>query len=178
MVVAHQSLTNLNAQELREMVTGLMARMADQSQQITQRDRAIASKDRELKYRQTKIEQLTHEMAVLKRWKFGRSREQLDSAQASLLDETIDADIASIEEELEPLAPSAKTTPETRKLPTRAALPPDLPRVDTTKPALRNSPKMISRNLRGICASSAIRLIGSGGPPVVSLARTSMARRA
>jgi hypothetical protein len=48
-------------------------------------------------------------MAVLKRWKFGRSREQLDAGQASLLDETIDADIAAIEQELQNLAPP--TTP-------------------------------------------------------------------
>ena len=91
--------------------------MADHSQQLTQRDRqitereqAIASKDREIKYRQTKIDQLTHEMAVLKRWKFGRSREQLDSGQASLLDETIDADIVAIEQELESLAPTPRLT--------------------------------------------------------------------
>ena len=75
------------------MVTVLMARIGEHDRQITerevqivQRDETIASKDREIKYRQTKIDQLTHEMAVLKRWKFGRSREQLDSAQASLLD--------------------------------------------------------------------------------------------
>ena len=54
------------------------------------------SKDREIEYRQAKIDQLTHEMAVLKRWKFGRSREQLDSTEGSLLDETINADIAAI----------------------------------------------------------------------------------
>ena len=111
MVLAPESLTNLNAQELRDMVTGLMARIAEHSQQITQRDQVIVSKDREILYRQTKIDQLTHEMAVLKRWKFGRSREQLDQAQASLLDEAIDADIAAIEEELEQLAPSTKTNP-------------------------------------------------------------------
>ena len=86
MVIAPESLSSLSAQELREMVTGLMAR-------ITERDETIACKDREIVYRQTKIDQLTHEMAVLKRWKFGRSREQLDPAQASLLDEAIDADI-------------------------------------------------------------------------------------
>ena len=112
MVVAPESLSSLSAQELREIVTGLMERITEHDRQITQRDaqigqldETIASKDREIKYRQAKIDQLTHEMAVLKRWKFGRSREQLDSAQASLLDEAIDADIAAIELELEHLAP-------------------------------------------------------------------------
>nr|WP_296449008.1 IS66 family transposase [Rhodoferax sp. UBA5149] len=90
----------------------------------------IAAKDREILYRQTKIDQLTHEMAVLKRWKFGRSREQLDAGQISLLDETIDADIAAIEEELEQLAPSSKTNADAPKQPKRAPLPADLPRVE------------------------------------------------
>ena len=130
MVIAPESLSNLNAQELREMVTGLMARMAQHDGQIAQRDETIASKDREILYRQTKIDQLTHEMAVLKRWKFGRSREQLDSLQASLLDEAIDADIAAIERELENLAPTPRAATDTRQQPKRAALPPELPRVD------------------------------------------------
>ena len=119
------------------MVTGLMARIGERDRQITQRDAQIvqrdetlASKDREIKYRQAKIDQLTHEMAVLKRWKFGRSREQLDSAQASLLDEAIDADIAAIELELEHLAPAPLTDAAPRQQPKRASLPPELPRVE------------------------------------------------
>ena len=123
MVTAPESLTNLSAQELRELVSGLMAR-------ITERDETIACKDREIVYRQTKIDQLTHEMAVLKRWKFGKSSEQLDSAQASLLDEAMDADIAAIELELEQLAPAPPADAAPRQLPRRAALPPELPRVD------------------------------------------------
>ena len=123
MVLAPDSLTNLNAQELREMVTQLMA-------QVGENAKTIVSKDREILYRQTKIDQLTHEMAVLKRWKFGRSREQLDQAQASLLDEAIDADIAAIELELEHLAPPPIIDAAPRQQPRRAALPPELPRVD------------------------------------------------
>ena len=123
MALALESLTNLNAQELREMVTELMAQAGENA-------KTIASKDREILYRQTKIDQLTHEMAVLKRWKFGRSREQLDQAQASLLDETIDADIAAIEQELEDLASPPRLDADTRKQPKRAALPPELPRVE------------------------------------------------
>ena len=137
MVIAPESLSNLNAQELREIVTGLMARITEHDRQITQRDaqivqldETIASKNGEIKYRQAKIDQLTHEMAVLKRWKFGRSREQLDSAQASLLDEAIDADIAAIELELEHLGPAPKIVAAPRQQHKRAALPPKLPRVD------------------------------------------------
>ena len=123
MVIAPESLSNLSAQELREMVTGLMAR-------ITQRDETLAGKDREIVYCRTKIDQLTHEMAVLKRWKFGRSGEQLDSTQASLLDEAIDSDIAAIELELQTLAPMPPADAAPRQQPKRTALPPELPRVD------------------------------------------------
>jgi len=78
-----QHLDSLSAEQLRALAAELIA-------QVAQREQAIAAKDGELKYRQAKIDQLTHEMAVLKRWKFGRSGERLDPAQLSLLDETID----------------------------------------------------------------------------------------
>ena len=144
MVVAPELLSGLNAEKLRELVTDLIAQVArnDQTisarnvqinaldQQIVSLDQTISSKDREILYRQAKIDQLTHEMAVLKRWKFGRSREQLDSGQTSLLDETIDADIAAIEQELQDLAPPANAAKEPRQAPKRAALPPELPRVE------------------------------------------------
>lgn len=144
MVVAPALLSGLNAKQLRELASDLIAQVArndlqisqheiqirERDQQIASLDQTISSKDREILYRQAKIDQLTHEMAVLKRWKFGRSREQLDAAQASLLDETIDADIAAIEQELQDLAPADKAAKEPRQQPKRAALPPELPRVE------------------------------------------------
>ena len=144
MVVAPESLPVLNAKQLRELARDLIAQIASRDrqiagfgeqiagldQQIASLDQTISSKDREILYRQAKIDQLTHEMAVLKRWKFGRSREQLDDGQASLLDETIDADIAAIEQELQNLAPPDKAAKEPRQQPKRAALPPELPRVE------------------------------------------------
>ena len=137
MVVAPESLPVLNAKQLREIARDLIAQIASRDEQIAgfdeqiaSLDQTISSKDREILYRQAKIDQLTHEMAVLKRWKFGRSREQLDAGQASLLDETIDADIAAIEQELHDLAPTDKAAKDPRQQPKRAALPPELPRVE------------------------------------------------
>ena len=151
MVVAPESLPGLNAKQLRELVTDLIAQAARNDlqiraldvqidernlhihaldEQIAGLDKTISSKDREILYRQAKIDQLTHEMAVLKRWKFGRSREQLDAGQASLLDETIDADIAAIEQELQDLTPADNAAKESCQKPKRAALPPELPRVE------------------------------------------------
>lgn len=114
-------LAALNAQQLRELARALMT-------QVAHRERTIADKDREILVRQTKIDQLTHEMALLKRWRFGRRAEQLEPAQASLLDETIEADLAAIETELASLRTAPKATTEPGK-PRRAPLPPQLPRI-------------------------------------------------
>ena len=114
-MISPADLDNLTPEQLRALAATLMAQVTD--------------KDRELVYRQTRIDQLTHEISVLKRYQFGKRSEQLDSAQASLLDETIDGDIAAIEVELEELQSPAKGEAE-RKQPKRTPLPPQLPRVD------------------------------------------------
>lgn len=110
----HDQLERMDAQQLRTFAAELIA--------------TLASKDRELQYRQLKIDQLTHEMAVLKRWKFAARSEQLHGEQRSLLDEAIDADLEAISIEL-----AALRSPETRapkEQPKRAPLPAHLPRVE------------------------------------------------
>lgn len=123
MVVTPDALDQLDPQELRELLLGLMAK-------VDQQEHTISSTAKELVYRQAKIDQLSYEMAVLKRHQFGRSREQLDSTQASLLEDAFDEDLAAIEQELKSLTPAPKTDTEPAKKPKRTALPADLPRVD------------------------------------------------
>ena len=123
MVVALESLQHLNAEQLRELSAELIAKIAQQGQMI-------AVKDSDILYRQAKIDKLTHELSTLKRWKFGRSSEQLNGTQISLIEETIEADIAAIEQELQELAPVGKTPTQPRQQPKRTALPAGLPRVD------------------------------------------------
>jgi transposase len=107
-------MAQMDAKQLRDLAAALFA-------QVTQ-------KDHELKHKQLKIDQLTHEMAVLKRWQFGRRSEKLNPAQRSLLEETIDADLEAIERELEALQTERPTR--TKSVPRRAALPAHLPRRD------------------------------------------------
>ncbi|WP_249938120.1 IS66 family transposase zinc-finger binding domain-containing protein, partial [Variovorax sp. 3P27G3] len=91
-----------------------------------QADGEILMKDRKLVWSEARIDQLTHEIAVLKRWKFSARSEQLDAAQKNLLDETVDADIAAIELELELFRTKPQTPPPQH--PKRAPLPAHLPR--------------------------------------------------
>lgn len=130
MVVALESLTNLNAAQLRALAGDLIAKIAQQSLQIGVQVQALAAKDSAIVYRQAQIDKLTHELATLRRWKFGSSREQLNSTQVSLIEETLDADIAAIEQELHSLAPAPKVADEPRKQPKREALPAELARVE------------------------------------------------
>ena len=111
----HDQLTRMDAQQLREFAAGLIE--------------TLAGKDRELRHKQLKIEQLTHEMALLKRWKFAARSEQLHGAQGSLLDETIDADLEAIAAELATLR-SAQPAQAPKEQPKRSPLPAHLPRVD------------------------------------------------
>jgi transposase len=111
----HDQLARMDAQQLREFAADLIE--------------TLAGKDRELQYKQLKIEQLSHEMAVLKRWKFAARSEQLHGEQRSLLDEAIDADLEAIAAELATLR-SPEHTPPAKNPPKRSPLPAHLPRVD------------------------------------------------
>ncbi len=93
---------------------------------LSHSDSEFQAKDRKLILSTARIEQLTHEMAVLKRWKFSAHSEQLDAAQKSQLDEEVDADIAAVELELDSLG--STLLPAERLQPRRAPLPPHLPR--------------------------------------------------
>lgn len=108
----------------------------------------LTSKDHELRTKQLKIEQLTYEMAVLKRWKFAARSEQLHGMQRSLLEETLDADLEAIAAELAALKSPAQV--QVRDQPKRSPLPAHLPRVD-----VRHEPE------RTVCACGcALKRIG------------------
>ena len=88
----------------------------------------LAQKDNTIKHRDLKIAQLTHEMATLRRWTFGKSSEQVTGLQRSLLEESIDEDLEAIAIELEQLKAAPAERP--KGIPKRAALPKDLPRIE------------------------------------------------
>ena len=55
----------------------------------------LIAQDRELTWRQTKIDQLTHELALHKRWRFGVKTERLPAEQVQLFEETVEADLVA-----------------------------------------------------------------------------------
>ena len=144
-MVNPDSLVQMNESQLRDTVRVLMNQVAHHQQalaeyaeivatrdhEIAQRDQTLAAKDQLIRWKEQRIMLLTHEMAVLKRWKFGRSREGLNAEQLTLLDETIDADMAGIEMELDALRQGSDAIkPRAPRQPRRAPLPPELPRTE------------------------------------------------
>src|SRR5262245_28892449 len=81
----------------------------------------------EVKHKDAVIEKLTHENAALKRLKFAAQSERFNTEQRSLLEETLDADLQAVAEEIERLKP-APPTPGERQQAKRKPLPANLPR--------------------------------------------------
>ena len=110
---APPALADLNADELREMVTGLLQKVSSNTAQI--------------QFKQALIDKLTYENAVLKRLKFGLKSEKMNAEQRSLLDETLDADLAAVSDEIAQAVPESAAAKD-KQTPKRQALPDELPR--------------------------------------------------
>jgi transposase len=76
---------------------------------------------------QTIIEQLTHEIALLKRHRFAKRSEQISPEQGNLLDDLLNTDLEAIDAELKALRPTPAPE-EKRQQPKRAPLPAQFPR--------------------------------------------------
>jgi len=99
-------LAHLDADQLRVLATRLMA---------------------EMHTKQTLIDKLTHEMAVLKRIKFAATSEAYTGEQQRLLFETIETDLAALQAEIDKVVPEVADQRE-KQQPKRTALPANLPR--------------------------------------------------
>ena len=90
---------------------------------------ALRSAQQTIAFKQAVIDKITHENALLKRLKFAAKSEAFNAEQKSLLDETLDTDLAAVAAEIEALQPQAKTSGD-KQVPKRQALPAHLPRRD------------------------------------------------
>ena len=107
------------------MHNALLALMSE----LSAKDELLQRRQREAAFKQALIDKLTHENALLKRLKFAATSEKfcagLSAEQRSLLEETLDTDIAEVAAEIEQANPSK---PKDKQKPKRAPLPPHLPR--------------------------------------------------
>ena len=125
-----QDLRGLDLAALAEMATQMLAYIGEQSRQIDAQAQAI-------KLRDLRIERIMHELARLKAWRFGARTERMNAQQRDLFEETLAADQASLEAQLEALqgqrtarGASAPAEPVAPCKPRRQALPEHLQRVE------------------------------------------------
>jgi transposase len=135
-MISAQQLNALDPQ-MRQAMLSLMGELAARDEQLRAKDVLIAQRERDTAFKQALIDKLTHELAVLKRLKFAATSERFASTlapeQKSLLEETLDADLAELQRELERQRGAgedqAKDKTE-KKTPKRTPLPSHLPRHD------------------------------------------------
>ena len=113
-MIAADNLDSLEPEQLRVVVRTLMA--------------DAQAKSRELAFKQATIDKLTHENATLKRLKFAARSEGYSAEQRSLIEETLDADLAALAAEIEALEHGKKAAAEDKRQPKRQPLPANLPR--------------------------------------------------
>lgn len=117
--------------ELADWVIGTVQTLLDQAQKNAAE---TLWRDAELQAAKLKIQALTLELAHLRRIRFGAKSEALSAEQRDFFQETLAADIAAAEAELEQQRAAQPETPKTPRPPrTRAGrqpLPDHLPRID------------------------------------------------
>jgi len=101
------------------MLAQVRALFDQQQASLVQQQAQLAEKD-------FKITALTHELAYLKRIRYGKASEVLTGEQRSLFEEAVDMDLAAIEQELE----NQTSVKPASKRAGRKALPPELPRIE------------------------------------------------
>jgi transposase len=135
---------DLKAQDLHgltpEAITALAAQMLEhierQASELERQQQLIERKDRDIAWRDAKLEKVNFELARLKRWKFGAKTEAMSAEQRRLFEETLAEDEASLQAQLDQLRAEAATEGQGTKpkaplrRPRREALPAHLRRVE------------------------------------------------
>jgi transposase len=128
-VIALQQLDALDPQQMRQALLTLMA-------EVAAKDELLARHAREATFKQALIDKLTHEVANLRRLKYAVTSEKfcagMSAEQKSLIEETLDSDIAQLTAELEQADDEARSAKgkKAKQHPRRELLPAHLPRRD------------------------------------------------
>ena len=139
--VKAQDLQGLSPETLTALAAQLLEhiqRQADELQskgrELDLKQKLIERKDRDIAWRDAKLEKITFELTRLKRWKFGAKSEAMDAQQRQMFQETLLEDEADLEAQLAALQaalPKTAAAPKApRKQPRRQALPDHLRRVE------------------------------------------------
>jgi transposase len=127
------TVTALAAQML-EHIRHQASELQSRGHELERQQRLLQRKDRDIAWRDAKIEKITFELARLKRWKYGAKSEAMTAEQRQMFQDTLLEDEADLEAQLAALqAACPKTQPKPKapaRRPRRQALPDHLRRVE------------------------------------------------
>lgn len=123
-------IANMDADQLRTMLLGQIQANTELHRVIQFKDDVIKDQAIAIKYQETVLSKVTLELALHKRFRFSKKAESLSIEQRHLFDETLDGDIAQIEQEELDKLPEQDKQVVRRSQPKRKALPPELPRTE------------------------------------------------
>ena len=92
--MAAQMLNQLSEQDAQ--LAEKEARLAEKETRLAERDASLIERDEAIRRYRIRNEQLTHEIALLRRHRFGKRGEGVSRQQYSLLEDLVDEDTAAI----------------------------------------------------------------------------------
>lgn len=126
-----EQIAKMDADQLRAMLLGQIQANTELHRVIQFQDDVIKDQAIAIKYQETVLSKVTLELALHKRFRFSKKAESLSIEQRHLFDETMDGDVAQIEQEELDNLPEQDKEIVTRSLkPKRKPLPPELPRTE------------------------------------------------
>ena len=129
-----QDLQVLSPADLTALAAQMLERIEQQVRELDVKQKLIERKDRDIAWRDAKLEKVNFELARLKRWKFGAKSEAMNVEQRQMFQDTLLEDEADLEAQLAALQaalPKTAAAPKApRRRPRRQALPDHLRRVE------------------------------------------------
>jgi transposase len=129
-----QDLQGLSQESITALAAQMLRHIEQQARDLELKHKLLERKDRDIAWRDAKIEKITFELTRLKRWKYGAKSEAMTTEQRQMFQDTLLEDEADLEAQLAALQaalpktqPSPKATP---RRPRRQALPDHLRRVE------------------------------------------------
>ena len=129
-----QDLQGLSQESITALAAQMLKHIEQQASDLEAKQKLLERKDRDIAWRDAKIEKITFELTRLKRWKFGAKSEAMTADQRQMFQDTLLEDEADLEAQLAALQAALPKTADKPKAPPRRprrqALPDHLRRVE------------------------------------------------
>ena len=106
-----QDLQGLSQEAVTALAAQMLGHIEKQARDLEVQQKLLQRKDRDIAWRDAKIEKITFELTRLKRWKYGAKSEAMTAEQRQMFQDTLLEDEAGLEAQLAPLQAALPKTP-------------------------------------------------------------------